>query len=71
MFELLTGAWLFDPEGGEDWQVEDDHLAKMLEITGEQFDAEVQGKAQLGSHYFNNAGEPMVVKRRTHQACAN
>ena len=37
-FELLVGRSLSNPEdGGEDWRFEDDHLAKILELTGEQF----------------------------------
>lgn len=36
-FEFLTGRWLFHPEEGETWTLDDDHLAKMLELTGEQF----------------------------------
>ena len=36
-FEFLTGRWLFHPEEGETWSLDDDHLAKMLELTGEQF----------------------------------
>ncbi|KAJ8590256.1 kinase-like protein, partial [Rhizopogon salebrosus TDB-379] len=36
-FELLTGRWLFNPQAGQTWSVEDDHLAKMAELTGENF----------------------------------
>ena len=60
VFELLTGCWLFDPQEGPDFQLEDDHLAKMLEITGEQLDAETLNSAKLKSHYFAESGERLV-----------
>ncbi|KAJ6557109.1 kinase-like domain-containing protein [Mycena sp. CBHHK59/15] len=34
-FELLVGRWLFNPEQDKELTVEDDHLAKMMELTGE------------------------------------
>ena len=37
-FEFITGRWLFYPEEGETWTLDDDHLAKILELTGERFD---------------------------------
>ena len=32
-FELLVERWLFNPEDGGDWRLEDDHLAKILKPT--------------------------------------
>jgi serine/threonine-protein kinase SRPK3 len=56
-FELLVGRWLFNPEdGGEDWRLEDDHLAKILELTGEQFSKSVLDRAHLRQEYFNDEG---------------
>ena len=56
-FELLVGRWLFNPEdGGDDWRLEDDHLAKMLELTGEQFSKSVLDRAHLRKEYFNDEG---------------
>lgn len=56
-FELLVGRWLFHPEdGGDDWRLEDDHLAKMLEMTGESFVPAVLEHAQLRKEYFDDNG---------------
>ncbi|KAI0823098.1 kinase-like protein [Trametes gibbosa] len=55
-YELLTGRWLFAPEEGEDWSIEDDHLAKMLELTGERFSPTMLERAQLRSKYLDEHG---------------
>ncbi|KAJ3903790.1 kinase-like domain-containing protein [Lentinula edodes] len=49
-FELLVGRCLFYPEGGkelESWSVEDDHLAKMMELTGQQRDKDFEKDGDL------------------------
>jgi len=57
-FELLVGRWLFNPEdGGEDWRFEDDHLAKILELTGEQFSESVLDRAFLRQEFFDDEGK--------------
>ncbi|KZS94824.1 kinase-like protein [Sistotremastrum niveocremeum HHB9708] len=43
-FELLTGAWLFNPQAEKGWTTEDDALAKMIEYTGESFPDEMTGE---------------------------
>lgn len=56
-FELLTGRWLFHPEdGGEDWSIEEDHLAKMLELTGERFSDAMLQRSHRRDDYFDKAG---------------
>lgn len=58
---MLTGRWLFAPEeGGDDWSLEDDHLAKMLELTGERFSPAMLERAQLRSKYLDEQGAPVV-----------
>lgn len=54
-FELLTGHWLFDPENGG--SIEDDHLAKMMELTGEVFTAETLQYARRREHFFDREGK--------------
>ncbi|KIP04132.1 hypothetical protein PHLGIDRAFT_206381 [Phlebiopsis gigantea 11061_1 CR5-6] len=57
VFEMLVGRWLFHPvDGGEDWSLEDDHLAKMMEFTGERFPQDMITRAQFGSDYFDKKG---------------
>ena len=56
-FELLTGHWLFEPQGCEEWCREDDHLAKMMELTGERFSTSLLGRSDLRDTYFGGTGE--------------
>jgi len=53
----VTGHWLFDPEGCEDWSREDDHLAKMMELTGEKFRPSLLERSRFRDVYFDAAGE--------------
>jgi serine/threonine-protein kinase SRPK3 len=53
----LTGHWLFAPQEGEDWSLEEDHLAKMLELTGERFSPAMLERAQRRSEYLDEQGE--------------
>jgi len=54
-FELLTGRWLFDPQEGPTWRREDDHLAKMMELTAEDFDDRILAKSRKRDEYFDNS----------------
>jgi serine/threonine-protein kinase SRPK3 len=54
-FELLTGRWLFDPQGGPTWRLEDDHLAKMMELTAENFDDGILAKSRKRDEYFDKS----------------
>ncbi|KAJ3900046.1 hypothetical protein F5879DRAFT_993226 [Lentinula edodes] len=64
-FELLVGHSLFPPEGREsDWSVEDNHLAKMLELTGQQqFPPAMLARAKNRNKYFDKDGN---LLRRVH-----
>ncbi|KAF9514809.1 hypothetical protein BS47DRAFT_1328588 [Hydnum rufescens UP504] len=55
-FELLTGVLLFAPEGNSDWSYEDDHLAKMHELTGDSFSKSFLDRAALSKDYFEPDG---------------
>lgn len=59
-FELLVGHWLFNPEEGEDWSLEDDHLAKMMELTGQRFPPSMLERAKRRKEYFDDAGTCIV-----------
>ena len=56
------GHWLFNPEAGEDWSMEDDHLAKMMELTGQRFPPSMLERAKRRNEYFDDAGTSL---RRT------
>ena len=54
---MLVGRWLFHPEdGGLDFSLEDDHLAKMMEFTGERFGKAMLERADRGAEYFDEDG---------------
>ncbi|KAI9057489.1 kinase-like protein [Trametes sanguinea] len=55
-FELLVGRWLFHPEPGEEWTAEDDHLAKMMELTGQRFPESMLQRAHRREEFFDDAG---------------
>jgi serine/threonine-protein kinase SRPK3 len=55
-FELLAGCWLFSPKRGPTWRVEDDHLAKMMELTGETFSETMLSACRKREDYFDKNG---------------
>jgi serine/threonine-protein kinase SRPK3 len=52
----LTGRWLFNPEEGETWSKDDDHLAKMMELTGDHFSPEVLQQCKDAADFFDEEG---------------
>lgn len=56
-FELLTGLWAFHPTGSPDFDLEDDHLARMIELTNEKFPQSFLARAGLAKNYFDDHGE--------------
>ncbi|GJE90013.1 kinase-like protein [Phanerochaete sordida] len=63
VFEMLSGRWLFHPEaGGDDWSIEDDHLAKMIELTNERFSAAMLERAENAREYFDSHGDLLRVQ---------
>ena len=50
------GRWPFHPEQGEDRTLEDDHLAKMMELTGQAFPTKMLERAKLRNEYFDGGG---------------
>lgn len=55
------GRWLFHPEGGEEWTLEDDHLAKIMELTGQAFPTKMLERAKLRNEYFDDDGMPLQL----------
>ena len=61
VFEMLVGRWLFHPaDGGLDFSLEDDHLAKMMECTGERFREAMLERAERRGEYFDEDGNSML-----------
>lgn len=71
-FELLTGRWLFHPEAGDTWTEEDDHLARMLELTGDEFTPQMLGFSANRDEYFDEDGKlrrvPELLPRKMEDA---
>ncbi|KAF7289382.1 Kinase-like protein [Mycena indigotica] len=62
-FELLVGQCLFHPEdGGDSYTLEDDLLAQMQDLTGQQFSADVLARAKNRAKYFDAQGD--LLRRR-------
>ncbi|KAK7449631.1 hypothetical protein VKT23_013106 [Stygiomarasmius scandens] len=62
-FELLVGRWLFEPEEGEDWGTDDDHLAKMMELTGQRFPHSMLERSKRRSQCFDdNSGNLLRIQ---------
>ena len=56
VFELLTGDLLFDPQTGQTWDREEDHLAMIIELLG-SFPKSIASSGTRSSQYFNKRGE--------------
>jgi len=56
VFELLTGDLLFDPQSGQAWDREEDHLAMIIELLG-NFPKSMASSGTKSSQYFNKKGE--------------
>jgi serine/threonine-protein kinase SRPK3 len=55
-FELLTGHRLFNPKGSQAWRTEDDHLAKMMGVTGVTFSETMLSASRRRDEYFDKDG---------------
>ena len=75
-FELLVGSWLFNPiDAGEQWSIEEDHLSKMQELTGQRFSQEYLNRAANRDKYFDQSGNltriPELIPVSIEQAISN
>jgi serine/threonine protein kinase len=55
-FELLTGDLLFDPQAGDTWTREEDHLAQMMELVG-KIPRHMALAGKLSKQFFNRHGD--------------
>jgi serine/threonine-protein kinase SRPK3 len=53
VFELLTGDFLFEPTEGKSFSKNDDHLAQIMELSGDIPSHMIQD-SQYGRHYFHS-----------------
>ncbi|KAG1877241.1 hypothetical protein F4604DRAFT_1903454 [Suillus subluteus] len=51
---LLTGRWLFNPQGGQTWCIED--LAKIAELMGKNSSEKILARSRKRDEYFDESG---------------
>ncbi|KAJ1559749.1 serine/threonine protein kinase, CMGC group, partial [Cladochytrium tenue] len=62
VFELLTGDYLFDPQGGQKYTKDDDHIAQIMELLG-NFPRHVAVSGKFSSEIFNRRGELRHIQK--------
>eukprot|EP00941_MAST-03F_sp_MAST-3F-sp1_P000866 g866.t1 len=62
IFELATGDLLFDPQGGETYSRDDDHLAQCLELLG-RCPRHVAVMGKNAKTFFNRKGELRNIRK--------
>ncbi|KAG8922968.1 hypothetical protein FRC02_011495 [Tulasnella sp. 418] len=61
-FELLIGTAFFDPVAGKTWKLEDNHLQRMLEVTGEKFSSKMLAQSKRREQYLDSDGSLIRIK---------
>jgi serine/threonine-protein kinase SRPK3 len=62
IFEALTGDYLFNPKGGENFSRDEDHLALMVELLGKYPPSMTQGGKHAKS-LFNRHGDLIHIHK--------
>lgn len=62
VFELVTGDYLFDPKGSDEFPRDEDHLALIIELLG-PVPPQMVAKGKRSSTYFNRRGELRHIKQ--------
>ncbi|KNE59420.1 CMGC/SRPK protein kinase [Allomyces macrogynus ATCC 38327] len=62
IFELITGDYLFDPQSGERFSKDDDHIAQIVELLG-PFPRHLALRGKYSSELFNRRGELRNIHR--------
>lgn len=65
-FELLTGDYLFDPRGSDEYSRDEDHLAHITELLG-PIPLHIIFKGKYGPKYFNSYGKFSKLFRIFHE----
>ncbi|EUC56883.1 catalytic domain kinase [Rhizoctonia solani AG-3 Rhs1AP] len=56
VFKPLTGCWLFEAHGTDNWSTEEDHLVRMTQTLEEQFSLDFIRQCDNRSSYFKEDG---------------
>ncbi|KAI9105569.1 Serine/threonine-protein kinase 23 [Phlyctochytrium arcticum] len=62
VFELLTGDYLFDPQAGNRYTKDDDHVAQIIELLGD-FPRSLALSGKYSSELFNRKGQLRHIQR--------
>jgi serine/threonine-protein kinase SRPK3 len=62
IFELLTGDYLFDPKGSENFSKDEDHLALIVELIG-MYPKELLTSGKYNKTLFNSQGNLQYIKQ--------
>ena len=62
IFELVTGDYLFDPKGSDEYPRDEDHLALMIELLGPLPESMI-AKGKKSATFFNRKGELRHIKQ--------
>lgn len=59
-FELLTGDYLFDPRGSDEYSRDEDHLAHIIELLG-NIPPDIIFQGKYGLKYFTSYGRISLI----------
>jgi serine/threonine-protein kinase SRPK3/serine/threonine-protein kinase SRPK1 len=62
IFELVTGDYLFDPKGSDEYPRDEDHLALMIELLGPLPESMIS-RGKKSATFFNRKGELRHIKQ--------
>lgn len=62
VFELLTGDYLFDPQSGQKYSKDDDHIAQIIELLG-AIPMQILMTGKWTMEFFNRKGELRNIQR--------
>ena len=62
IFELVTGDYLFDPKGSDEYPRDEDHLALIIELLG-PIPTEMIAKGKRSATFFNRKGDLRHIKQ--------
>ncbi|KAI8081718.1 kinase-like domain-containing protein [Halteromyces radiatus] len=63
IFELLTGEFLFDPRPSSKYSKDDDHIAQMIELMGNNLPTRLTQDSEFSHEFFDRHGNMKHIKK--------
>ncbi|CAO3647822.1 unnamed protein product [Cunninghamella echinulata] len=63
IFELLTGEFLFDPRPSSKYSKDDDHVAQMIELMGDNLPTRLKYDSEFSQEFFDKHGNLKHIKK--------